>query len=152
GVLVVDVNDDRKPDIYVANDTTDNFLYINRSQPGRLRFDEVGMPSGVAVSETGVADGSMGLAAADYDGSGRPSLWVTNYDNEMHALYRNMGDNFFLFSTQVSGIAAIGRVYVGFGTAFLDVDRDGREDLVIANGHVIRHSPRLRQRLVLLRN
>jgi hypothetical protein len=153
GVVVVDVNDDRKPDIYVANDTTDNFLYLNHSQPGHgLAFDEVGMHSGVAVSETGVADGSMGVAAADYDGSGRPSLWVTNYENEMHGLYRNVGNSFFLFSTRVSGIAAIGRIYVGFGTAFLDVDRDGWEDLVVTNGHVIRHSPRLRQRPVLLRN
>ncbi len=152
GVLVVDVNDDRKPDIYVANDTTDNFLYLNRSQPGQVRFEEVGMSSGVAVSETGVADGSMGVAAADYNGSGRPSLWVTNYENEMHALYRNVGNNFFLFSTQVSGIAAIGRIYVGFGTSFLDVDRDGREDIVVTNGHVIRHSSRLRQKPVLLHN
>jgi hypothetical protein len=152
GVVVVDVNDDRKPDIYVANDTTDNFLYLNRSLPGRLRFDEVGLPSGVARGESGVADGSMGVAAADYDGSGRASLWVTNYENEMHALYRNAGKGFFLFSTQLSGIAAIGRSYVGFGTAFLDVDLDGREDLVITNGHVIRHSPRLRQKPVLLRN
>jgi hypothetical protein len=152
GVLVVDVNDDRKPDIYVANDTTDNFLYLNRSKPGRLRFDEVGMRSGVAVSETGVADGSMGLAASDYDGSGRPSLWVTNYENEMHGLYRSAGNTFFLFSTKVSGIAAIGRIYVGFGTAFSDFDRDSHEDLVVTNGHVIRHSPRLRQRPVLLRN
>jgi hypothetical protein len=152
GVLVVDVNDDRKPDVYVANDTTDNFLYLNRSRPGRLRFDEVGMPSGVAVSETGVADGSMGVAAADYDGSGRASLWVTNFENELHALYRNVGTDVFLFSTQVSGIAAIGRMSVGFGTAFLDMDLDGREDLVVTNGHVIRHSPRLRQKPVLLRN
>jgi hypothetical protein len=152
GVLVVDVNGDGKPDVYVANDTTNNFLYLNRSQRGRLRFEEVGLRAGVAVSETGVADGSMGVAAADYDGSGRASLWVTNYENEMHGLYRNVGNDFFLFSTKVSGIAAIGRIYVGFGTAFLDVDRDGREDLVITNGHVIRHSTRLRQRPVLLRN
>jgi hypothetical protein len=148
----VDVNDDRKPDIYAANDTTDNFLYLNRSESGQLRFDEVGMSSGVAVSESGVADGSMGVAAADYDGSGRPSLWVTNYENEMHGLYRNVGKHVFLFSTKVSGIAAIGRIYVGFGTAFLDVNIDGREDLVVTNGHVIRHSPRLRQKPVLLRN
>jgi hypothetical protein len=152
GALVVDVNGDGKPDVYVANDTTDNFLYVNHSTPGKPLFKEEGMRAGVAVSETGVADGSMGLAAADYDGSGRPSLWVTNYENEMHGLYRNVGDGFFLFSTKVSGIAAIGRVYVGFGTAFVDVDRDGHEDLVVTNGHVIRHSPRLRQRPVLLRN
>jgi hypothetical protein len=152
GVIIVDVNDDRKPDIYVANDTTDNFLYMNRSERGRLRFDEVGLTNGVAVSEAGVPDGSMGVAASDYDGSGRPSLWVTNYENEMHGLYRNLGNGLFVHSTQASGIAAIGRNYVGFGTAFLDMDLDGREDLVIANGHVIRHSPRLRQRPVLLRN
>jgi enediyne biosynthesis protein E4 len=152
GVLAVDVNDDGKPDLYVANDTDDNFLYLNRSRPGQIRFEEVGLPSGVARSEGGVADGSMGVDAADYDGSGRASLWVTNYENEMHGLYRNLGTGSFLFSTGVSGVAAIGRVYVGFGTAFADIDLDGREDLVVANGHVIRHSPRLRQRPVLLRN
>jgi hypothetical protein len=92
--------------------------------------------------------------AADYDGSGRPSLWVTNFENEMHALYRNQGKGRFLFSTQVAGIAAIGQMYVGFGTAFLDVENKGWEDLVITNGHVNRHpslSPR-RQRPVLLRH
>jgi hypothetical protein len=154
GVLFVDVNDDRRPDIYVANDTTDNFLYLNRSRPGRPRFEEVGLPSGVARDDRGVADGSMGVDAADYDGSGRPSLWVTNYENEMHGLYRNQGTGFFLHSTLPSGIAAIGRLYVGFGTGFVDVDLDGWEDLVVTNGHVNRHSTgaSVRQRPVLLRN
>ncbi|HLJ96186.1 MAG TPA: CRTAC1 family protein, partial [Gemmataceae bacterium] len=152
GVLMVDVNGDGRPDIYVANDTVDKFLYLNRSRPGTIRLEEVGLPSGVARGEDGTPDGSMGLDAADYDGRGLPSLWVTNYENEMHALYRNRGDGFFLFSTQSSGIAAIGRSYVGFGTGFLDVDGDGWEDLVIANGHVVRHAPNLRQRPVLLRN
>ena len=152
GVVIVDVNGDGRPDIYVANDTVDNFLYLNRSQPGTIRLEEVGLPSGVARGEDGTPDGSMGVDAADYDGRGLPSLWVVNYENEMHALYRNRGDGFFQFSTQSSGIAAIGRSHVGFGTGFLDVDRDGWEDLVIANGHVVRHSPNLHQRPVLLRN
>jgi hypothetical protein len=152
GVLVVDVNDDRRPDVYVANDTEDNFLYLNRSSPGKLHFEEVGLSSGVARDDSGVSDGSMGVDAGDYNGTGRVSLWVTNYENESHALYANRGDGFFLFATQVSGIAAIGRTYVGFGTGFLDVDGDGWEDLVVTNGHVIRHSPNLRQRPVLLRN
>src|SRR5216683_2271908 len=154
GVLIVDVNGDGKPDIYVANDTVDNFLYINHSTPGHLRFEEVGLPSGVARDERGVPNGSMGTDAADYDGSGRPSLWCTNYENEMHALYRNLGKGMFFFSTPASGIAAIGQSYVGFGTGFLDLDNHGYPDLVIANGHVIRFpgASGLRQRPVLLRN
>jgi hypothetical protein len=152
GVLAVDVNDDRKPDVYVANDTEDNFLYLNRSSPGKVRLEEVGLSSGVARDDSGVPDGSMGVDAGDYNGTGQASLWVTNYENELHALYSNRGDGFFLFATQLSGIAAIGRTYVGFGTGFVDADGDGWEDLVITNGHVIRHSQNLRQRPVLLRN
>jgi hypothetical protein len=154
GVVIVDVNGDGKPDIYVANDTVDNFLYINQSTPGHLRFEEVGLPSGVARDERGVPNGSMGTDAADYDGTGRPSLWCTNYENEMHALYRNLGKGMFFFSTPASGIAAIGQSYVGFGTGFLDLDNDGYRDLVIANGHVIRYptATGVRQRPVLLRN
>ncbi len=155
GVLVVDVNADGKPDIYVANDTVDNFLYLNRSSPGKLRFEERGLASGTARDDRGNANGSMGVDAGDFDGSGRPSLWVTNYENESHALYRNQGTGLFTFSTYAAGIAAIGQQYVGFGTAFVDVDRDGWEDLVISNGHVIRHPAKpsqLRQRPVLLRN
>jgi hypothetical protein len=159
GVLIVDVNGDGKPDIYVANDTVDNFLYLNHSSPGRMRFEEVGLSSGVARDDRGVPDGSMGVDATDYDGSGLPSIWVTNYENEMHALYRNQGNDkegrpLFLFSTQVSGIGAIGQIYVGFGTGFIDVDNKGWEDLVITNGHVVRHpqATGLRQKPVLLRN
>src|SRR5262249_43977235 len=80
GVIFVDVNGDGKADIYVANDTTDNFLYLNVSQPGQLRFREAGKASGVARDDRGVSNGSMGTDAADYDGSGRASLWCTNYE------------------------------------------------------------------------
>jgi hypothetical protein len=154
GVVIVDVNGDGKPDIYVANDTVDNFLYINQSTPGHLRFEEVGLPSGVARDERGIPNGSMGTDAADYEGTGRPSLWCTNYENEMHALYRNLGKGMFFFNTPASGIAAIGQSYVGFGTGFLDLDNHGYPDLVIANGHVIRFptGTGVRQRPVLLRN
>src|SRR5437868_1975812 len=149
-----DLDGDGNPDIYVANDTVDNFLYINQSTPGHLRFEEVGLPSGVARDERGVPNGSMGTDAADYDGTGRPSLWCTNYENEMHALYRNLGKGMFFFSTPASGIAAIGQSYVGFGTGFVDLDNHGYPDLAIANGHVIRFpgGSGVRQRPVLLRN
>src|SRR5207248_1602771 len=125
GVVIVDLDGDGKPDIYVANDTVDNFLYLNRSAGPKLRLEEVGLERGVARDDKGMADGSMGVDLGDYDRSGRPALWVTNFENEMHALYRNLGNGQFLFSTPASGIAAIGQQYVGFGTAFLDLDNRG---------------------------
>jgi hypothetical protein len=157
GVVMVDVNGDGKPDVYVANDTTDKFLYLNRSARGRLRLEDTAVWSGVARDPEGLPNGSMGVDAGDYDGSGRPSLLVTNYQNEMHALYRNLGGQgapVFQFSSQATGLAGLGRQYVGFGTGFVDLDNDGWLDVVISNGHVVRHprGSRVRQLPVLLRS
>jgi hypothetical protein len=157
GVVAVDVDGDRRPDLYAVNDTTMNFLYLNRSRPGTIRLQEVGVPSGAAVGDSGRPDGSMGVDAADYDGCGRPSLWVTTFEHERHALYHNdcrKDRLLFEYVTRKAGIAALGGGYVGFGTAFIDVDNDGWEDLVIANGHVRRYPTRApwRQRPQLLRN
>jgi hypothetical protein len=158
GVIALDLNGDGKPDVYVANDTTDNFLYMNRSTPGKIRFEEIGMPAGAARDDVGVADGGMGLAAGDYDGCGRPSLWVTNYENELHALYHNEcrdGRQLFRFRTHASGIAAIGQANVGWGTTFLDIDHHGWEDLFVVHGHAMRNpqgKAKRAQRPVLLRN
>ncbi len=156
GVVFADVNGDGRPDVYVANDTSGNFLYLNRSTGGRILLEEVGFPLGVSVDGRGVPNGSMGVDAADYDGSGRASLLVTNYQNELPALYRNLpGDGLaFEYASEKAGIAGIGRDHVGFGTGFLDVDGDGWEDIVMANGHVIRYPPRagVKQFPVLLLN
>jgi hypothetical protein len=157
GVLFVDVDGDGKPDIYVANDLSDKFLYLNRSTPGKLCFEEVGLLAGVARDDRGQVNGSMGLAAADWDGCGRPSLWVTNYAKEDHALYRPEASTplHFRFCTHAAGIGAVGRIYVGWGTGFFDIDHHGWEDLFFAAGHERRHpegqAPR-GQRPVLLRN
>jgi hypothetical protein len=101
----------------------------------------------------------MGVDAGDPERSGKPALWVTNYENELHALYRNDSTKdrpFFTFRTTAAGIAAIGQKYVGWGTAFVDADLDGWEDLFVANGHAIRFptgkSASRRQRPVLLVN
>jgi hypothetical protein len=142
GVLIVDVDGDGKPDVYVANDTVDKFLYLNRSKPGQVRFEEVGLLSGVARDDNGSANGSMGLDAGDPDQTGKPSLWVTNYENELHALYGNEGgpgSPLFRYRTTAAGIGAIGQKYVGWGTGFLDVDLDGWEDLFVAHGHAFRY-------------
>ena len=151
GVIIADVTSDGKPDIYVGNDAGDNFLYVNR---GGMRFEEKGFSIGVAVDEHGQYNGSMGVDVGDYDGTGRPSIWVTNFQGEYHAMYRNLGVNGFKYSTQAAGLGRIGQKYVGFGTGFLDFDHDGWEDLVIANGHVLR-SPvgsAPKQRPLLLHN
>jgi hypothetical protein len=157
GVLIVDVNGDCKPDIYVANDTSGNFLYMNQSKPGQILLEEVGFGLGVSRDSNGKATGSMGVDAADYDGSGLPSLWVTNYEGELHSLYTNAskaGMVRFQHSTEQAGIAALGKLYVGFGTAFADLDNHGFPDLVITNGHVVRYPPqaKYRQHPVLFRN
>ncbi len=159
GVLLVDINGDGKPDIYVANDTADSFLYVNRCTPGRFRFEERGLVSGTARDVGGSPNGSMGVDAADYDHSGRPSLFVSNYENELHALYRNdcRGDKvLFQYASRTAGLAALGQSTVGWGAGFFDLDRDGWEDLFLATGHAIRYPPRSsgdpRQRPILLRN
>jgi len=156
GVVLADLNNDGRPDIYVANDTDDNHLYMNRGKVGELRLEEVGLFAGVARDDRGQANGSMGLGVGDYDRSGLASLVVTNYENELPALYRNRGGQpeRFSYDTLVSGVAAIGGYYVSWGTSFTDWDNDGWEDLLIVNGHAIRFPLKLdrRQRPVLLRN
>jgi hypothetical protein len=152
GVVAADLDGDGRLDIYVANDTIDNFLYLNQ---GGGRFREEGVLRGVAYDDAGLPNGSMGVDAADYNGTGRLSLFVTNYQHEAHALYRNLGKGQFAHASRAAGVSAIGLTYVGFGTGFFDYDRDGWEDLVIANGHVIRYPhdlSTLTQRPVLLRN
>ena len=142
GVVIADYTNDGKPDVYAANDTDENFLYVNRTDGGKLALEEKGFSASVSLDDRGRPNGSMGVDAADYDGSGWASLWCTNYENELHALYRNNGaqrPEHFLYATRLAGIAAIGNTWVGWGTAFADFDHDGWEDLLVAHGHAIRY-------------
>jgi len=157
GVVFVDVDNDGRPDVYTANDTDDNFLYMNRGKPGELVLQEVGLLAGVARDDRGVANGSMGIAVADFDRSGRASLFVTNYENELPALYKNRTENGqprFTFDTLQAGIAVIGGNYVSWGTGFFDLDHRGWEDLLIVSGHAIRFPTKIdrRQKPTYLRN
>ena len=150
GVVAADLDGDRRPDVYMANDTTSNLLFLNRGG----RFEEHGVAAGVAHDDRGLANGSMGIAVGDPFGSGRPSLLVTNYQHEVPALYRNDGNGHFTFASRSSGVTAVGLSFVGFGTSFADFDQDGWEDIAIVNGHVIRHpqGTTIAQRPVLARN
>ena len=96
----------------------------------------------------------MGVDAADYDGTGRPALWVTNFQGEIHALYRNIDGNRFQHYSQAAAIGRIGRSFVGFGTSITDFDLDGWEDIIIANGHVTRNpvGSTYRQRPIFMQN
>ncbi|MBC8352395.1 MAG: CRTAC1 family protein [Planctomycetes bacterium] len=134
GSLAADFDNDGDVDIYVANDTTDNFLYIN---DGSGKFEELGILSGVAVGARGTPDGSMGVDICDFNSDGRPDIWVANYEREAFGLYRNEGNAVFLHVSQSMGITALEHLFVGFGTAVADFDQDGDEDIVVANGHVI---------------
>ena len=134
-VMLIDLNQDSKLDIYVANDTTYNFLYINQ---GAEKLDEFGIASGAGLDERGKPNGSMGIAVLDIDGNLQPDLWVTNYENETCALYLNDGIANFRCATATTGIMSLGTLFVSFGTVSGDLDLDGDEDLVVANGHVNR--------------
>ncbi|MCA9225103.1 MAG: VCBS repeat-containing protein [Planctomycetales bacterium] len=151
GVLAADLDGDSDTDIYVANDTTLNFLYVN---DGNGTFREMGVLSGTAGDDVGEVNGSMGVDVADYDSDGDVDLWVTNYVQESFALYRNEGFGQFQHVSRTSGVNAIGGLYVGFGTSFHDWDADGDDDLLVVNGHVLAHPPSapVKQRPFLLSN
>lgn len=151
GVLMCDIDHDNDLDIYVCNDTVPNFLYRN---DGRGRFREVAMQSGAAVSETGVPEGSMGVDLGDFDLDGQLDLWVTNYERESIALYRNDGRGMFRHVSHLAGLTTVGGLYVGWGTVFVDFDLDGDQDVFVSNGHVIRYPAEapLRQLPLLFRN
>lgn len=134
GVVAFDVNGDGRRDLYVANDGKPNFLWINQ---GGLRFVDDAVLAGAAVNADGAAEAGMGIAVADIDGNGHEDLLVTHMRNESNTLYLGVGQGWFEDRTARSGLAASSLMFTGFGTAFLDLDLDGWEDLYIANGAVI---------------
>jgi hypothetical protein len=133
GVLAADLDYDGDVDLYIANDVDPNLLYRNE---GGFKFTEVARRSGVATNDSGTPEGSMGIALGDYNLDGFEDLWVTNYQNELNALYRNNGKLQFNYASINSRIAATDEATVGWGTAFADMDCDGDEDLVVVNGHI----------------
>ena len=137
GVVVADLDDDGRLEVFVANDTRANFLFRSGStQKNEFGLAEIGLTAGVGLSGDGRAEGSMGVAAGDADGDGRVDLFVTNFLDETNTLYTGIGRGRFSDRSRHAGLASSSLKTLGFGTQFLDADLDGDLDLLVTNGHV----------------
>ncbi|MCI0490042.1 MAG: CRTAC1 family protein [Blastocatellia bacterium] len=132
GVVATDVNNDGLMDLFVANDTVQNFLFMNR---GKNEWEEIALSSEVGFSANGQARSGMGVDSADFDGDGWQELFVANVDQELFSLYRNNKDETFTDIAHPNGIAEATRLMSGWGLKFFDYDNDGLIDLLLANGH-----------------
>ena len=133
GALFADVNNDGKPDLLVANDSTPNYLYINK---GDGTFEDDSYLSGYALNESGREVANMGIAAGDYENNGHLDIVNTTFSDDYNVLFRNDGTGNFTDVSYHAGIAVSSIPFVGFGDGFLDYDNDGWKDLMILNGHV----------------
>jgi enediyne biosynthesis protein E4 len=132
GVVATDINNDGRIDLFVANDTVQNFLFVNR---GAGQFEEIGTAAGVAYSEAGRPRSGMGVDSADFNQDGWMDLFVANIDHEMYSLYQNNRDETFDDQAAATGIGPATRLMSGWGLKFLDYDNDGNLDLFLANGN-----------------
>ena len=144
GVAMLDFDGDGRMDLFVANDTEPNRLYRNK---GNGTFEDVAVGAGVAFSESGVARAGMGVDAGDYDGSGRPSLLIGNFANQMMALYHNEGHGLFIDDAPKSAVGRSSLLTLTFGCFFFDYDLDGLPDIFAANGHVSDDIERVQSRV-----
>ncbi len=131
--LFVDINNDGKVDLLVANDSTPNYLYINK---GDGTFEDDSYSSGYALNEAGRETASMGIAAGDFENNGMEDVFNTTFSDDYKVLYRNDGDANMTDVSYQMGIAEITVPFLGWGDAFLDYDNDGWKDLMMTDGHV----------------
>ena len=133
GALFVDVNGDGKPDLAVANDSTPNYLYINK---GDGTFADQSYMSGYALNGEGREVSNMGIAAGDYENNGHLDLVNTVFSDDSNVVFRNDGTGNFEDASDATGLGPPSVPFVGFGDGFLDFDNDGWKDLLVVNGHV----------------
>ena len=131
--LFIDVNSDGKPDLLVADDSTPNYLYINK---GDGTFEDDSYASGYALNDAGRETASMGIAVGDFENNGMVDIFNTTFSDDYKPLYRNEGNANFTDISYQLGIAEISVPFLGWGDAFLDYDNDGWKDLIMADGHV----------------
>jgi enediyne biosynthesis protein E4 len=137
GVVATDINGDGRMDLFVANDTVQNFLFANRGPDagGKTKWEEIALSAEVGFSSDGRARSGMGVDAADFDGDGWQDLFVANVDQEMFSLYQNTKNETFRDVAFKNEVAQSTRLLSGWGLRFFDYDNDGALDLLLANGH-----------------
>ncbi len=133
GVVIADFNDDRTPEIFIANDGDRNLLFEKESD---WKYREIGIESGVAYTAMGKSTGSMGIACADFNRDGRLDLLTTNFIHETNVTFYNQGGNTFVDTAGQNGLSTTSRAMVGWSAVPFDADLDGRPDLFVTNGHV----------------
>ena len=131
--VFVDLNNDGKVDLVVADDSTPNYVYLNKANG---TFEDVSYASGYALNEDGRETASMGIAVGDYQNNGRIDLFNTTFSDDYDVLYHNDGDANFTDVSYQAGVAEVSIPFLGWGDGFLDYDNDGWKDLFVANGHV----------------
>ncbi len=131
--IFLDLNNDGKVDLLVADDSTPNYLYINK---GNGTFEDDSYASGYALNENGRETASMGVAVGDYQNTGRPGMFNTTFSDDYDVLYRNDGDANFTDDSYAAGVAEVTVPFLGWAADFIDYDNDGWKDLFAANGHV----------------
>jgi enediyne biosynthesis protein E4 len=137
GVVATDINNDGRFDLFVANDTVQNFLFVNRGSgpDGSWKWEEVALQAGVGFSDSGKARSGMGVDAADVNGDQWQDLFVANVDHEMFSIYQNNRDETFADDALREDIGQATRLLSGWGLKYFDYDNDGATDLLLANGH-----------------
>jgi hypothetical protein len=148
GISIADFNDDGWQDVFIANDTEANSLFINK---GNGTFEDQGLPLGVAYDETAKAVSSMGSDAKDYNNDGKVDIFYNNLMGQIWALFQNSGD-FFRYVSPQTGIKQLGAPFSGWSAGFIDYDNDGWKDLYSANGDVDNIKPNARQHDTMFRN
>lgn len=138
GVVAADFHGDGKLSLYVANDTTGNFYFVNQAvrRGDPLEFRDLALPAGLAFDRDGMAQASMGIAIGDGDEDGMLDLFVTHFYMQSNTYYRQVATDFFEDATQVMGLREPSMPLLAFGTQFIDFENDGTLDLVLACGHV----------------
>ena len=149
GVAVADFNRDGWADVFVANDTEPNFLFVNQ---GNGRFEEMGLFYGVAYNNTGSRVSAMGCDARDYDNDGWTDIFYNNLQNQMHSLFANRAGQFFDYVSPQTRVATLSRRFSGWSAGFIDYDNDGRKDIYSANGDVDYLGDNSAQHDTMLRN